>query len=304
MHCIPSLLLTTAMLCSGGAFAGQTSASVHTNTHTITEKAQDSSGTKVGEDSKLQTPKELEIVPVKKFSTEDATEIMNVVKNYIKTNPDEFMQLIQFSMQFKEAKQEEKTRGLLDKYQGELLSEDKSIVLGNPKGTVTLVLIADPRCSNCNVLWTMLNKIIKTQPALKVIIHQWPFISEESSKVAHILQAAWQENPAQFPKLWEGALALQKAPTDDELKALVEGAKYSAEKVRDRAKTSEVTTIIDANSALAKNLEFPGVPILLAKEPEGKLLVIPPLAEPEMSKIISELAKEASAKGKATKKAA
>lgn len=254
-------------------------------------------GTPVGDLQKLQTPKELEVVPVRKFNSDEAAAIVEVVKNFLRTNPAEFMQLMQLSMQFHEAKQEEKTRDLLDQHQNDLLASDKSIILGNPKGTVTMVLISDPLCPNCRFLEVMLRKVINQNPALKIVMHQWAFVSPESARVSKFLHAAWKEDNAKFPKLLEGFLALDKAPSEDEFKALLTGAKYDFEKVKTTANSPEVNSVIEGTATLAKNLEIPGTPILLATGPDGKLLVVPPVAEAEMTKLVSELAKQAKASG-------
>ena len=240
---------------------------------------------------KLEMPEELKVVPIKKYNDEEAKQIVEVVLNYIRTNPDKFMQLMQLSMQFKEAQKEEQVRNLLDTHKDKLMSTDNTIVLGNPKGTVTMVLIADPLCPNCHVLTGILRKVIKQQPALRVIMHQWAFVSPESAKVAKFLQAAYKENSSNFPKLMEGFLALDKAPSDDMMKGLLTGAKYDFDKVKVTAESAAMNSIIEGTQGLAKALELPGAPILLAKDPEGKLLIVPPASEAELGKLVAELAK-------------
>ena len=296
------LLLLSATLLSGAVFAApSTSTTGGVAVAAQSAPAAATPGAPVGAPEKLQTPKELEIVPVKKFNSDEAAAVVEVIKNYLRTNPAEFMQLVQMSMQFQEAKQEEKTLALLESNRDALMSTDNAIVLGNSKGTVTMVLVADPLCPNCRFLETMLKKLMAQQPALKVIVHQWAFVSPESARIAKFLHAAWQEDNAKFPKFLEGFLKLENIPSEDEMKALLTGAKYDFEKVKTAAMSPETAAVLEKIESLAKTLELRGAPMLLINGPDGRFLPVPPIAEQEMGKLVTELAKEAKAVSKEVK---
>lgn len=297
------LLLLSAALLSEVAFAApSTTTSGPTATqNTPVAPVVAAPGAPVGAPEKLQTPKELEVVPVKKFNSDEAAAVVEVIKNYLRTNPAEFMQLVQMSMQFQEAKQEEKMQGLFESNRNALMSTDNAIVLGNPKGTVTMVLIADPLCPNCRFLEAMLRRLLTQQHALKVIVHQWAFVSPESARVAKFLHAAWKEDNAKFQKLLEGFLKLEKVPSEDEMKALLTGVKYDFEKVKTIAMSPETAAVLEKTEALVKTLEIRSAPVLLINGSDGKFIPVPPIPEKEMAEFLVALEKEVKAASPASK---
>ncbi len=249
---------------------------------------------------KLELPKELQPVDVK-ASEDEIKKFEAMLENIMKSEKGlEIMQKLQMRAQFTEAKHEQETRQLLDANRDKLVNLDTSIVLGNPKGTVTLVLVADPLCPNCRVLEAMLRKVIKQQPSLRVILHQWAFVNpEESARVAGYLQAAYKVDSKAYTKLYEAFLSLKEVPNQKAMEDLIAGAKYDLKKVKDIAENAETKATIEDTRSLAKDLKFPGVPILMAIDPEGRLMLVPPVSEQELVKIVSDLTKAVSSKPQA-----
>ncbi len=255
-------------------------------------------------DQPLEMPKELEPVPVD-ASEKEIAKFTAMLENVMKSPKGlDIMQKLQLEAQYLEAKNEQEMRGLLDTNKEKLLNTKDSLVLGNPSGTVTLVLIEDPLCANCRVLQSILSKVIKQQPSLKVIVHQWAFVNpEESARVAKQLQAAYTLDPKAYGKLNEAFLALKDVPNQKTMDALIAGAKYDVKKVNELAASEDATKAIDATRTLAKELKLPGAPILMALSPEGQLMLIPPVSEQDLNKIVSDLTKAMAAAGTSSQKA-
>lgn len=243
----------------------------------------------------IPLPEELKPLPVN-ASEAEIQKFYAIITNFLASEPGlKALQKAQLFAQYFEAKHELETRHLLDEHKGKLITEEGTIILGNPKGKVTLVLVADPLCANCRVLENILRKVIKQQPSLRVILHQWAFVNpEESSRVARDLQAAYKVDPKSYGKLHEAFLALKEVPDQKTMDDLIKGAKYDLDKVRAVSKSDETQQNIDRVSALAKLLKLPGTPILFAKDPaeEGRLMIIPPVSDKELNEIVTKLAKE------------
>lgn len=285
---------TLLMLSVASVFAYADTA-VSTATSAPTASTQTTSVDEKGAEPKLELPKELETVPVK-ASDDEMKKFEAMLENVMKSEKGiEIMQKLQLRAQYTEAKHEQETRDLLDTHKDKLINEENAIVLGNPKGTVTLVLVADPLCPNCRVLESMLRKIVKQQPSLKVVTHQWAFVNpEESARVSRFLQAAYTVDAKSFGKLQDGFLALKSVPNEKTMDDLIVGAKYDLQKVKDVANSEAAKAKVEGTRDLAKQLKFPGAPILMAKDPEGRLLLIPPVSEQDLTKIISDLGKAVS----------
>lgn len=239
----------------------------------------------------IPLPQELQPVDVK-ASEEELKKFAALLENFMKSEKGlELMQKVQLRAQYTEAKNENETRKLLDANKDALVSSEKAIVLGNQKGTVTLVLVADPLCPNCRILESMLKKVIKQNPSLRIIMHQWAFVNpQESARIASYLNAAYTINPQAFGKLHEAFLALKEIPNEAAMNGLLAGAKYDPTQVKAKAESpAEGQKQIEDMRALAKELKLPGAPILMALDPEGKLMLVPPLSEQDLSKLVGDL---------------
>lgn len=242
----------------------------------------------------LETPDELKPEKVEKFGDKEVGDIERVVYNMLKRDPQKFMELVQMAAQFQQAKQELEVRQLLDSNKTRLLSEDNAIIAGNNKGTVTFVLIADPLCPNCRVLEGILGNVMKKQPSLKLIKHQWAFIEggEPSSFVSRYLQAAYKADKTKFNNLHKAFMMLQEPPSEEKLHALIKGAGFDLEKIKSAAESSEAKAGVEDVRTLAKTLKLPGAPVLMALTPDNQLGIIPVGGnEEQISKIVVELAK-------------
>jgi protein-disulfide isomerase len=66
-------------------------------------------------------------------------------------------------------------------------------VLGNPKGTVTLVEFSDYACSYCRASIADVNALIAANPDLKVVVREYPILHPESVDAARMALAAAQQ---------------------------------------------------------------------------------------------------------------
>lgn len=292
--------LSSALIISGvpPLFAdNQAVVSVETPS-TNTQASEESSDKSPPSDNRLPNeiplPDELKPLPVN-ASEAEIQKIYAIITNFLSSEPGlKALQKAQLYAQYFEAKHELETRHLLDEHKDKLITEEGTIILGNPKGKVTLVLVADPLCANCRVLENILRKVIKQQSSLRVILHQWAFVNpEESSRVARYLQAAYKVDAKSYGKLHEAFLALKEVPDQKTMEDLIKGAKYDLDKVHAIAKSDDAQKNIDRVLGLAKTLKLPGTPILFAKDPaEGRLMIIPPVSDKELNEIVTKLSKE------------
>lgn len=66
-------------------------------------------------------------------------------------------------------------------------------VRGNPAGTVTIVEFSDYNCGYCRQFSATLDKLIETNPDLRVVHREWPIMSQDSVDAAKIVLAAQEQ---------------------------------------------------------------------------------------------------------------
>ena len=138
-------------------------------------------------------------------------------------------------------------------------------VLGNPQGTRTLVKFTDYGCSFCRASEADVAKLIAADPALRVVIREWPIFdgSEDAARMA--LAAARQGKYAAFYKaMFSGG---QTSPAAVQRAARLAGLDLAQARVD--AGSDAVAAELAQNMQLARTLGFTGTPSWVA---EGRIL--------------------------------
>lgn len=159
-------------------------------------------------------------------------------------------------------------------------------VLGNPRGTLTLVQFTDYACGYCRQSVADIAALTAAHPDLRVVVRELPILSRESEQAARTaLSAARQGKYAAFhdamfagerPAAASIAAAAQKAGVDSGMAALV-------------ANGAEVTNELAGNLALAKELGITGTPAWVI----GDKLLIGAIGREALERAIAETRKSA-----------
>jgi protein-disulfide isomerase len=142
-------------------------------------------------------------VPVKAadFSDAQKTEIESIVKAYILKNPEIVQQAFEeLTTREKAAEAAARAKSLSD-VQGPLYSSPNEAIVGNPAGKITLVEFFDYNCGYCKKMLPDLARLIKANPDLKVILRDFPVLSDASIDAATI--AAGVRDQFKGEKFWE-----------------------------------------------------------------------------------------------------
>src|SRR3546814_11967028 len=89
----------------------------------------------------------------------------------------------------------------------QLTGDPRDPVIGNPQGDVTLVEFFDYRCGYCKRMTGTLAKLIEEDPQLRVVMKEFPILSQQSATGAHAALAALRQGKYEafpFPRLEGG----------------------------------------------------------------------------------------------------
>jgi protein-disulfide isomerase len=138
-------------------------------------------------------------------------------------------------------------------------------VLGNPRGTRTLVKFTDYGCTYCRASEADVQKLIAADPDLRVVVREWPIFegSEEAARMA--LAAARQgKYPAFYKAMFAGG-----PPSPATVARAAEVAGLDLAQARAFAVTDAVAAELAQNMQFARTLGFSGTPSWIA---EGQVL--------------------------------
>lgn len=162
--------------------------------------------------------------------------------------------------QMAEAYQADEARGRLADVAGEVDRPFPGAVLGNPKGTVTLVEFTDYGCTFCRQSVADVKALVAANPDLRVVMREWPIFQGSDAAARMALAAARQGKYAAF----HDAMFAHGPPSDATVAIAAEAAGLDMAAARAFAASEAATFELQNNIELAKRLGFDGTPSWVA----------------------------------------
>ncbi|SEQ87217.1 Protein-disulfide isomerase [Faunimonas pinastri] len=133
-------------------------------------------------------------------SAPQKSEIEGIVHDYLLAHPEVIAQAIQ-KLQTRQQEQEKDQQtqaiaGLHDK----IFDSTNQAVIGNPKGKVTLVEFFDYNCGYCKHSLPDMQALVKANPDLRVVMKEFPILSQGSLDAARISVAVKDLFPDEYPR--------------------------------------------------------------------------------------------------------
>ena len=194
------------------------------------------------------------------MNADDKREIERIVRDYILQNPEVVEKaLIALETQRRESKVAEQA-GKITELKDTILNSQHQAVLGNPDGRVTLVEFFDYNCGYCKRALNDMLALVESNPDLRVVMKEFPILSEGSMEAARISVAVKDLNPDLYldyhrELLGRGGQAnLQKAIS------VAKELGLDTEALKKAAENGSVTENIQEVRQLAQALGISGTP--------------------------------------------
>lgn len=126
-------------------------------------------------------------VAAQEFSAPQKSEIERIIKDYLVSHPEVLQEAIAELDKRQAAADLEKAKNAVADNAETLFNSSRQVVLGNPKGDVTMVEFFDYNCGFCKRAMADMLELLKDDPKLKIILKEFPVLgpgSVEAAKVA------------------------------------------------------------------------------------------------------------------------
>ncbi len=130
-------------------------------------------------------------------------------------------------------------------------------VLGNPDGEITLVEFTDYACGYCRQSLSHVNQLVANNPDLKVVIREYPILSEGSANAARMALAAAQQGRYEA---FHNAMFSAESLSDESIAAAATQAGVDLELARAAIEEGRYEGQLQNNVFLAQNLGVSGTP--------------------------------------------
>ncbi len=195
------------------------------------------------------------------FSEDQKKEIEKIIKNYLVTNPEVFVE-VQSALDAKlEKDQAEKIKGVISQNATDIYRAPKASVAGNPNGDITVVEFFDYNCGYCKRGLHDVKKLVDTDPKVRVVFKELPILSKGSEEASAVALAAGMQG-----KYWEMHRALLESKAHvDQAAALKIAEKLGLDMTKLKADIAspEVKAEVAKSEELAKKMGVNGTPHFL-----------------------------------------
>ena len=123
------------------------------------------------------------------FNDEQRTDIERIIKEYLLSHPEVLQQAVAELEKRQQAAEAEKARTAIKSNSEALFNSPRQVVVGNPKGDVTLVEFFDYNCGYCKRAMTDMFDLMKNDGKLKVVLKEFPVLGPGSVEAAQVAVA-------------------------------------------------------------------------------------------------------------------
>src|SRR3954463_9812583 len=206
------------------------------------------------------------------FSDSQRGEIESMVRNYLIAHPEVLEEAMAELSKRQAAAETEKHEASIASNAQTIFNSPRGVVLGNKDGDVTFVEFFDYNCGYCKRAMTDMLDLMKADPKLKVVLKEFPVLSQGSVEAAQVGVAVRMQDPTGkkyldfHQKLLGGRGAADKARA----MAVAKEAGLDMAKLEKDLSSEEVRATLEENMKLAEAMGMNGTPSYVI----GKQIVI------------------------------
>src|SRR5689334_23247634 len=138
------------------------------------------------------------VASAQSLSDSQRSEIEAVIKNYLIAHPEVLEDAMAELNKRQAAAEAERHEAGVAQNSETIFNSPRGVVLGNKDGDVTFVEFFDYNCGYCKRAMADMLDLLKTDHKLKVVLKEFPVLSEGSVEAAKVAVAARMQDPSKY----------------------------------------------------------------------------------------------------------
>ena len=201
-------------------------------------------------------------VAADEFSAPQKSEIERVIRDYIVSHPEVLQEAIAELDKRQVAADAEKAKAAVANNAETIFNSNRQVVLGNPKGDVTMVEFFDYNCGFCKRAMADMLQLLKEDPKLRIVLKEFPVLGPGSIEAAKVAVAVRMQDKAGKKYLDFHQKLLGGRGQADKARAVAVAKEVGMDMARlDKDMASEeIAASIDEGLKLAETLGLNGTP--------------------------------------------
>jgi len=206
------------------------------------------------------------------FSDGQRGDIEVIVRNYLLAHPEVLEEAMAELSKRQAAAEAEKHEASVATNAEKIFNSPRGVVLGNKDGDVTFVEFFDYNCGYCKRAMADMLDLMKTDPKLKVVLKEFPVLSQGSVEAAQVAVAVRMQDPGGKKYLDFHQKLLGGRGPADKLRAIAAAKEAGLDigRIEKDLAGPEVKATIEENFKLAEAMGMNGTPSYVI----GKQVVI------------------------------
>jgi protein-disulfide isomerase len=206
------------------------------------------------------------------FSDVQRGDIETIVRNYLLAHPEVLEEAMTELSKRQAAAETEKHEAGVAKNAETIFNSPRGVTLGNKEGDVTFVEFFDYNCGYCKRAMTDMLDLMKADPKLKVVLKEFPVLSQGSVEAAQVAVAVRMQDASGKKYLdFHQKLLGGRGPADKaRAMAAAKDAGLDMGKIEKDLASPEVRATLEENLKLAEAMGMNGTPSYVI----GKQVVI------------------------------
>lgn len=204
------------------------------------------------------------------FSEGQRGEIETIIKNYLLAHPEVLEDANNELSKRKAEAEEKKHQATIAENAETLYNSPRGITLGNKDGDVTFVEFFDYNCGYCKRAMADMLDLLKNDPKLKVVLKEFPVLSEGSVEAARVAIAVRMQAPNKYLDFHQKLLGGRGPADKARAMAAAEDVGLDMARIEKDLASPEIKATINENVKLAEDMDMNGTPSYVI----GKQIVI------------------------------
>lgn len=201
------------------------------------------------------------------LSATDRDALRAEIRDYLLEHPEVLIEAMDVLQAREEAAALQRDLTMVSTHASTIFDDPNDWVGGNPNGDITLVEFMDYRCGYCRKAYDEVEELVKSDGNIRFVVKEFPILGEASLLSAQFAIAVRQlhGDPA-YAAAHVALIGLRGEPTAETLTRLATDLGHDPQPILDRMGAPEVMAVIEANHALAEQMDITGTPAFVMKD--------------------------------------
>ena len=163
-----------------------------------------------------------------------------------------------------------------------VFNDPETPVMGNPRGKTVLVEFSDYNCGFCRKTMPEVAALLKSDPKLKLVIHEIPIFGEGSRYAATAALAAQMQG--KYPEFHQALMSMKGKAEEASVLRVAREVGLDVERLQRDMKSRRITAQIDRSLSLADEIGLVGTPSFVI----GERAVFGYLSTADLAELVAE----------------